>query len=200
VRVGLALEAVGLVAIDLAISPHVTFLALLPGLVIFGVGLGFASSQLTNVILGEIAKEHAGSASGANTTVRQIGAALGIAVIGSLLSTQTIRSATSAIRDSSLASSLKDAAITRLHTQGVGFTPPAGVSDADAATLRRAIESAVAAGARPALLFAAVVVSLGAVLSLLIPHVAPIDVPEGVALVDAFDAFEPIDVDPALLD
>src|SRR3954447_16455164 len=107
VRSGLALEAVGLVFIALAVSPDVTFLGLLPGLVTFGVGLGFASSQLTNVVLSDIPKEHAGAASGANTTVRQIGAALGIAVIGSLLSTQMVRHASAAIRASTLAGGLK---------------------------------------------------------------------------------------------
>ena len=41
-----------------------------------GSGIGFAGSQLTNVILSEIPNERSGAASGANTTVRQLGAAL----------------------------------------------------------------------------------------------------------------------------
>ena len=64
-----------------------------PGSVLFGIGVGFASSQLTNVILSDIDREKAGVASGTNTTVRQVGAALGIAVIGSLLNAQTIKHA-----------------------------------------------------------------------------------------------------------
>ena len=71
VRIGLATEAVGLLLIAAAVSPSITFLTLLPGLVIFSLGLGFASSQLTNVVLSEIEKQHAGAASGANTTVRR---------------------------------------------------------------------------------------------------------------------------------
>ena len=101
---------------------------LLPGLALFGIGLGFASSQLTNVVLSDIPNDHAGAASGANTTVRQIGAALGIAIIGSLLTTQTIRSAVDRVSTSPLPAGLKTHAIGQLHTSGVGFTPPRGIS------------------------------------------------------------------------
>jgi hypothetical protein len=82
---------------------------------------------------------------------------------------------------------------------GVGFTSPPGLSPADATTLTRSIESAVAAGARPALLFAATVVTLGALLSVLIPKLAPLP-PSPTRIVDAFEAFEPLDVDHALVD
>src|SRR3954462_9440984 len=54
VRIGLALEAIGLATVALAVSPTLTFWELLPGSVIFGIGVGFASSQLTNVILSDI--------------------------------------------------------------------------------------------------------------------------------------------------
>src|SRR5205807_154325 len=103
--------------------------------------------------------EHAGAASGANTTVRQMGAALGIAIIGTLLSTQMLRHATDAIQHSTLAGDVKARALDQLHAAGVGFVPPG--------SLTRAIENAVASGARPALLFASFVVTCGALLSFL---------------------------------
>ena len=99
VRIGLVLEAVGLVAMVLAVSPQLTFLSLLPGLVLFGIGIGFAGSQLTNVILSEIPNDRSGAASGANTTIRQLGAALGIATIGGLLTSATISHAVSSVRE-----------------------------------------------------------------------------------------------------
>jgi hypothetical protein len=166
VRIGLAAEAVGLVLIAHTATPSITFLKLLPGLIVFSLGLGFASSQLTNVVLSKIEKRHAGAASGANTTVRQIGAALGIAIIGSILSTQALRHATDAIRNSTLGVDVKSRALDQLQASGVAFVPPQ--------SLTHAIEDAVASGARPALLFAAFVVTAGAVLSFLIPHVDPI--------------------------
>jgi EmrB/QacA subfamily drug resistance transporter len=171
VRIGLVLEAVGLVCMIVAVSPDLTFWSLLPGLVVFGVGIGFAGSQLTNVILSEIPNERAGAASGANTTVRQLGAALGIAVIGALLTSRTISHAVAGVRDSTLPASLKASAETGLHANGVNFAAPRGASVADVAELRHLVESAVAAGTRSALLFAMIVVTIGAFVSLLIPRI-----------------------------
>ena len=54
-RIGLVLETVGLTVVALSASLQVTFLGLLPGFAFYGAGIGFASSQLTNVVLSEIA-------------------------------------------------------------------------------------------------------------------------------------------------
>jgi hypothetical protein len=51
--------------------------------------VGFASSQLTNVILSDIDPDKAGVASGTNTTVRQVGLALGIATFASFIDAST---------------------------------------------------------------------------------------------------------------
>ena len=91
VRVGLIMEALGLAALALVVKPSLTFVELLPGFALFGVGIGFAGSQLTNVILSDIDPEKAGAASGANTTVRMIGSSLGIAVISLLLNADGAR-------------------------------------------------------------------------------------------------------------
>jgi EmrB/QacA subfamily drug resistance transporter len=171
VRIGLVLEALGLVCMVLAVSPHLTFWSLLPGLVLFGIGIGFAGSQLTNVILSEIPNDRAGAASGANTTIRQLGAALGIATIGGLLTSTTISHAVSSLRSSGLPPALKTSAETGLHTNGVNFSAPRGTSVADIVELRHLLEHAVAAGTRNALLFATVVVTIGAFVSLLIPKI-----------------------------
>jgi predicted MFS family arabinose efflux permease len=46
--------------------------------------MGFVFAPTAAVVLGSVAKEHAGKASGANTTVREIGGALGIAVLSTV--------------------------------------------------------------------------------------------------------------------
>ena len=91
VRWGVVMEALGLGAAALVISPTMTLWSLLPGFALFGVGVGFGGSQLTNVILSDIPPEQSGAASGANSTVRMIGAALGIAVVGALFTAETRR-------------------------------------------------------------------------------------------------------------
>ena len=194
VRIGLVLEAVGLVLVALMISTDTTLLALLPGSVLFGIGVGFASSQLTNVILSDVDNDKAGVASGTNTTVRQVGAALGIAVIGSLLNAQTIKHAVSSVRTMALPRGLETTTTARIRAKGVNFVPPKGTPRVQAIELAHALERSIVAGARPALLFAATVVGLGGLLSLLIPNIGPLaDSPESSAET-AISAFESIDV------
>ena len=89
VRLGLVSMAVGFAGVAIAVSPSLSFGSLLPGMAIFGVGIGFGGAQLNNVILSDVPPERSGAASGANTTTRMIGSALGIAVISSLLDTKT---------------------------------------------------------------------------------------------------------------
>ncbi len=191
VRSGLVLEAFGLAMVAGAVTPDTTFLSLLPGLAVFGLGIGFASSQLTNVVLSEIPKERAGAASGANTTVRQLGAALGIAVIGALLTTQTIHHSVEAVHTSTtLPPALKTQVLAAIHTNGVNFVPPAGTSVRDVATLRLALDTGVANGARSALLFAMVVVIVGAFVSLLIPTIGV--TADDDVVVDGLDTLGPV--------
>jgi EmrB/QacA subfamily drug resistance transporter len=192
VRIGLVLEALGLVAMVVAVSPQLTFWSLLPGLVIFGIGIGFAGSQLTNVILSQIPNDRAGAASGANTTIRQLGAALGIATIGGLLTSKTISAAVSSVRASGLPVPLKVTAAAELHANGVNFAAPRGTSPTDAFELRHLLESAVASGTRGALLFATVVVTLGAFVSLLIPKIKIPSRPDDEAALERIEALGPV--------
>ncbi|HET9728445.1 MAG TPA: MFS transporter [Acidimicrobiia bacterium] len=170
VRTGLVLEASGLVLVAAAATEHASFWSLLPGSLAFGLGVGFASSQLTNVILSDIAPSKAGVASGANSTVRQAGWALGIATFAALLNVQTIRHAIEGVRRAPLGASTRTQAVAELHARGVNFSLRA-VSPAEGSTLRHIVDHAIASGARPALLFGATIVAVGAGLSLLIPTV-----------------------------
>ncbi|MEZ4668281.1 MAG: MFS transporter [Anaerolineae bacterium] len=83
VTAGMALEAVGLFWIS-RIIPDADAPLQFP-LIVYGIGLGLAIAQLANVVLSDIPSNKAGAASGANNTLRQLGASLGIAIIGAVL-------------------------------------------------------------------------------------------------------------------
>ncbi len=85
VTVGMALEALGIVATTLLISTSVTGFMLAIPLFVYGIGVGFATAQLTSIVLSDVPVERSGIASGANSTLRQVGSALGIAVLGTVL-------------------------------------------------------------------------------------------------------------------
>jgi EmrB/QacA subfamily drug resistance transporter len=85
VSTGMALEAVGITIVALLFSPDRNGLAFVPALFIYGIGVGLASAQLTSVILSEIPPRESGQASGMQSTFRQVGAAVGIALLGTVL-------------------------------------------------------------------------------------------------------------------
>ncbi|WP_187414283.1 MFS transporter [Nonomuraea sp. PA05] len=87
VRIGLALEATAALAIGLTVSPSIGPWSLVPWLALYGVGIGFASAQLPNVMLAGVPAGKSGAASGLQSAIRQLGAAIGIAVLGAVLVT-----------------------------------------------------------------------------------------------------------------
>ena len=73
---GLLLAAVAHVGVGGSIVP------LVPGLVVIGAGMGLLLVPLTTTILSSVDTRHAGGASGAVTTVQNVGGALGVAITG----------------------------------------------------------------------------------------------------------------------
>ncbi|WP_052390056.1 DHA2 family efflux MFS transporter permease subunit [Streptomyces sp. NRRL B-24484] len=81
---GLFLQAAGLAWINLAATDDTPYSHLVGAMLVAGAGMGFAIAPTAAVVLGAVGLEHRGKASGANTTVREIGGALGIAVLSSV--------------------------------------------------------------------------------------------------------------------
>ena len=87
VRTGLAAEIVGVTLLGVLISPSATWPVVVAPLVVYGFGVGLATAQLTGVVLVDVPVQRSGEASGVQSTSRQIGSALGIAVLGTVLFT-----------------------------------------------------------------------------------------------------------------
>jgi EmrB/QacA subfamily drug resistance transporter len=141
---GMVMEACGIFLLIASLNPETSAWQLIPGLVLYGAGVGFATTQLTSVVLSDIPVTKSGVASGVNGTVRQIGTALGIAIIGSILTSQ--------ITTNNQATTIQN------HTpvgQAIASIVTASITDAS----------------RMSSLFAGIVVSLGALLSLAIPNI-----------------------------
>ncbi|MER8183907.1 DHA2 family efflux MFS transporter permease subunit [Kitasatospora sp. NPDC094015] len=81
---GLFLQAAGLAWINLAATDDTPYSRLVGAMLVAGAGMGFAIAPTAAVVLGAVGPEHRGKASGANTTVREIGGAFGIAVLSSV--------------------------------------------------------------------------------------------------------------------
>lgn len=85
VRLGIALEIAGVLGLALVISVHTAPWELVIPLFVYGAGIGLATAQLTGVVLADVPVSQSGQGSGTQSTARQVGSALGIAILGTIL-------------------------------------------------------------------------------------------------------------------
>lgn len=85
VRTGIVLEIVGIAISGVVIATDTAWWMICIPLFVYGAGVGLATAQLTGVALADVPIENSGQGSGITSTTRQLGSALGIAVLGTVL-------------------------------------------------------------------------------------------------------------------
>ena len=174
ITTGMILEAIALFSFSQILNTDNPVYYMYPVLVIYGSGVGLAISQLTSTVLGSIPWQKAGVGSGAANTVRQIGSAFGIAVIGAVLVAQI-----AAVGLADLAASsypflpAQRAALTNALNSGLtgGIDPSFFMlNHLNPVIVLPILYDAIASGTRWAAFTAGIFVSLGAISSLLIPN------------------------------
>jgi len=93
---GLLVIAAGLWQIGQA-SASSTYVDVLAGMIMLGVGAGLTIPSSTASVMGSVPTEHTGIGSATNGTALQLGGALGVAIIGSLLATRYTGKMTAAL-------------------------------------------------------------------------------------------------------
>lgn len=83
---GIALAALGLALMALFVSADGGYLPILPGLLAMGLGMGLAMTPSTEAITASLPREKQGVASALNDVTRELGTALGVALLGALVS------------------------------------------------------------------------------------------------------------------
>lgn len=76
VRIGLVLEALGLLVFGLLASSDSPWWVIGIALFLYGTGVGFATAQVTNVVLADVPPQQAGQGSGIQSAARQLGIAI----------------------------------------------------------------------------------------------------------------------------
>jgi len=169
VILGLALEVAGIVVLALILGGSTPgWIVALP-LIAYGLGLGLASAQLTGTVLRDVPVALSGQGSATQSTVRQIGSALGTAFSGAALSAALALTLPSALAGTGATSAqitkLADATrqsagttITQLRVQG--SASPFG---AHTGQVVDALAAGFASGTRWALLISSAFLLLGLV-------------------------------------
>ncbi|HMS89491.1 MAG TPA: MFS transporter [Acidimicrobiales bacterium] len=146
---GMLLMAAGLFTFAMLADPNGGYLSVLPGILLLGAGVGLSMSPSTAAITASLPEEKQGVASALNDTVREMGGAVGIALIGSVLNSAyqaNIEPATSALPP----------AVAEPANEGIGGAlGVAAQMGADGTALLDSARQAFVDGMVPALLLAA---------------------------------------------
>ncbi|OCC10616.1 MFS transporter [Streptomyces sp. PTY087I2] len=167
--IGAGLLLIGLgTLLEMRLTATSGWTALLPGMLVTGVGVGIASPILASAALAAAPANRAGMAGGAANTFRQLGFAIGIPVVGAILTGAIGRN----MADSGLFSDSDSAAelVTGGQSARLLAELPSGAREAG----ERAIEQAYAAGLDRAFLVSGVAAVLAGVLVLILVRRTPV--------------------------
>ncbi|OQR60178.1 MFS transporter [Streptomyces maremycinicus] len=88
VATGLFLQAVGLGWMAAVATVDASYSVQLPGLIVSGIGMALFFAPASNLVMSSVRPQEQGIASGANNALREVGGALGIAIMASIFSAQ----------------------------------------------------------------------------------------------------------------
>jgi EmrB/QacA subfamily drug resistance transporter len=122
VQAGLVINLIAIIVLRFTITIDVKLPWLIPGLTLYGIGLGLVLSQINNLTLSAVPVREAGEASGVTNTFRQIGMTLGAAVIGAILISTILVRLDSAVEQSpNIPPQAKPPIIRMLRDQATGL-------------------------------------------------------------------------------
>ena len=122
-RLGIVMVALSTIPMALSLNPYGVNWLMYIGLFFFGAGQGFVASQSSNIIAGAVNARDAQQSSGIQTATRNVGQAIGVAVLGVVM----LFSITGNFKDAALSSNdLSAASKTAINAQAsIGFMPDA---------------------------------------------------------------------------
>ncbi len=145
-----------------------SYLSLVLGMIVLAFGMSIAMSPTTDLLMSSVPRNRAGMGSAMNDTTRELGGALGIAVLGSLLASQYGTKIASAV--SNLPAAAKEAAEQSLAgAMAVGQQ----IGGAQGEALIRSAKEAWISGYQHSLLVGATVIAIAAIIAFFgLPDVA----------------------------
>jgi EmrB/QacA subfamily drug resistance transporter len=128
----------------------------LPGILVFALGLSMTVAPLTATVLSSVAQSHAGVASGVNNAVARIAGLLAIAVVGAVISSSFM---------SSLGDKLPPAALEEARAQPLVTDVPASVPPGRRAEAKAALTDASVDAFQAGVMLSALLVAAGGLIS-----------------------------------
>ena len=139
------------------VDTHPDYVAeVLPGILVFALGLSMTVAPLTATVLSSVAQSHAGVASGVNNAVARVAGLLAIAVVGAVISSTFV---------SSLDHKLPAKALEEARTQPLVTSVPDGVPPGQRAQAKAALTDASVDAFQAGVLMSALLVAAGGLIS-----------------------------------
>ena len=176
VRIGLALEALGLAGLGFIAATDSPWWTIAAVLFFYGIGVGFATAQVTNVVLEEIPEQSAGQGSGIQSAFRQLGSALGIAILTTVFFSTLNSTLNNDLTESGVDQAQADQ-LTRAVTDSAGAAIDSLAGSPSTAFVADAAQSAMTHGITLGGYLAAGFVVVGLIATALIPN-KPFSSPE----------------------
>lgn len=184
IQVGLVLTVISSFILHVSLTASATATTLMPGLIIFGIGMGMVMAQASNLTLSAVSVQQAGEASGVNSTMRQVGSSFGTAIIGAVLLTALSSNLSSGIQSSKvIPDNLKSQVATSIAQQASNVELSGVSRDKQTAALppvinqelTRIAHDASAEGSSKAILYTGIftIIALGS--SALLPNVKDLE-------------------------
>lgn len=178
VRMGQLLLVFGVTVIAFTIDPKLESIPLTLGMLFLGAGLGILASQIGNINMNAVDKNHSGEVGGLQGTAQNIGSSLGTAVIGSVLIISLSSGFSAEIAsDTQIPSNIRQQieqqaskGIPVLSTQEINdLANKSGYSEQDSADIVDAYSEAQVAGLRKSMVFLVFISILSIFLSRKLP-------------------------------
>jgi EmrB/QacA subfamily drug resistance transporter len=164
VLIGRVIFAAGLLLTAVTISPSPDVVALAGALAVTGVGVGSTVVPVTSSALSAVPPERSGMAASAANTSREVGAVLGVAVLGALVNAQLHADLTSRLKHLGIPANFQAIVINAVETGTVpssGQAPPGSAPAGEGKLVQQVIHAAYSAfysGLRAALFLSAALV------------------------------------------
>ena len=179
IQFALVIDAIAFYALSLGIGRDTSQWALIPGFMLFGLGMGLLFSQASNLTLSAVSVKQTGEASGVNGTLRQLGASLGSAIMGAiLLSTLSAHLVSGVEASTVIPTAMKPAIEQTVQTQssniefgsGSSVSSQTGIPATLALEITTISKDATVDASRTTLLYGIIFIVLAFILSLRLPN------------------------------
>ena len=141
-------------------------------LFVYGFGVGLATAQLTGVVLADVPIRRSGEGSGIQSTARQVGSALGIAVLGTVLFVSAGNALSSGLSDQGVPPAAADQLVNAV-VDSAGAAIPQLAANPQTAAVADSAKTAFSDGTSFAAFTAAGFLVIGLLATLALPNRRP---------------------------